>query len=211
MPTPRPRMSSAALPTSDPLLSALLKLLAILVQPGQVKAHEQRLVIPRREVQAAGLDEADVRALLMANCVMEWQGNREAESETSPEAELALTEDGLARIARRLGQPLLIAQSDGQDLKRPQWVLLQGGGGELRQGGKLLKRVRHDSLGQRRVLEGFEQVGWPRWVANPLLGGKGVNRKKVLRDIVRRLNEGQSPLRVRFRVHDGGACWEFVD
>jgi hypothetical protein len=120
-----------------------------------------------------------------------------------------LTEEGLALIGTALGG---LGRASGQVVgsDHPRWVAHERGGGELHLRGVLLKRVRHDSLGQRRVLEEFERRGWPAWIANPLTAGPGTNRKKALRDAVRRLNEGQEPQRVRFHVHDGGVRWEIV-
>ncbi len=212
MPAPLP-----GFPPPDPLLFALLKLLAIVVQPGRAQPPDLNRIISRTEAHAVGLDETDVRALLAANYVKEWLGDGGAKpeclegvSEAWKGAGLALTKEGLAQIAAKVGGLGPASDPPSPSQRRPQWVGFEGGGGELRLAGELLKRVRHDSLGQRRVLEAFERAGWPEWIPNPMLGRSGTNRKKALRDAIWNLNEGQNPLRVRFRVHDGGVCWEIV-
>jgi hypothetical protein len=198
MPSP---MSS--LPPSESLLFGLLKLLTIVMQPDRGEPRERKLVIPRHEVQAVGLDEAHLRGLLTANYVKEWRGEGD-------QFGLTLTEEGLALIAAQVGGIAPVSRVHGAKEKQPHWVSHQGGGGELRFRGELVKRVRHDSQGQRRILDEFESTGWPQWILNPLIAQAGLKRKKALRDAIQRLNGGQDPLRVRFHVHDGGACWEIV-
>jgi hypothetical protein len=174
------------------------------------------LLIAPPEFQAAGLDEADVRALLEARYIEERMAAggdvlRLGEGSGARRGvRLALTEEGLARIADAFVGYGHASGKPGASNPRPQWVVYDGGGGELRLGEVVLKRVRHDSLGQRGVLAELDRLGWPGWIPSPLPCVRGANRKKALRDAVRRLNEGQKPLRVRFHVHDGGIRWETV-
>jgi hypothetical protein len=173
------------------------------MQPDRGEPPERRLVIPRHEVQAVGLDEAHVRGLLTANYVKEWRGEGD-------QFGLTLTEEGLALIAAQVGGIAPVSRVPGAEQTQLQWIVLHGGSGELRLRGELIKRVRHDSELQRRILDEFERAGWPRWIPNPLIAQAGLKRKKALRDAIERLNESQDPPRVRFHVHDGGACWEIV-
>jgi hypothetical protein len=92
----------------------------------------------------------------------------------------------------------------------PRWIERAGGGGDLWLGPSLFKRVRHDAISQRAVLDEEQRSNWPSWIKNPLIHHHGGNRKKALRDTVRRLNGGQEPFRVRFSVVDGGVAYQII-
>jgi hypothetical protein len=205
--------SSSGLLKSDPLLSALLKLLAIVVQPDRAQPLDLKRIISRKEARALGLDDSIIRALLEANQVEERQTERAAKpisarrnDEAVQGLGLALTDEGLARIAARVGEIGLGWEAKRAKRRRPRLVRLASGGGELHFGGELLLRLRHDSQWARRVLEAFEHARWSQGIANPL----GPEAKKTLQGALGRLNRGQDPLRVRFHSYNGGIYWDIV-
>jgi hypothetical protein len=117
---------------------------------------------------------------------------------------LLLTAQGLAQAAAALAA-LGVGGVSGELRPRvpPRWL---DDSSELRVGGVVVKRLRHDAEGQRCVLQAFERHGWPRWLEDPLEVLPGIGRKKRLRDTVARLNRGQpGPLRVRFGAERGAS------
>ncbi len=105
----------------------------------------------------------------------------------------------------------LAALAGGAPL-RPSWDCKRG---ELRVAGLLAKRIvvlRADNV--RALLDSFEGNGWPDWIVTPTAAGSGTNGRRVLRnpqftDTVKSLNDGLEGL--KFRVHNGGVCWERRD
>ncbi len=208
--------SSSALPMAEPVPSALLKLLPLAIQACRAQAPEWVLIIAPSEAEAAGLDDTEVRALLEGRYIEEWtpppcdlQLLGEARG-IQREVQLAMTREGLVRFADVLASWGRAFCQPTAGNSCPKWVIHQGGGGELRLGRMTLKRVRHDSIGQRCVLAELERLGWPTWIPNPLQWVRGAHRKKALRDVVRRLNKGQKQLSVQFHVNDGGIRWEII-
>ncbi len=199
----------------EPPLPALLKLLAIVIKANKTECPGFDARIERGELQAGGLSEEEVRTLLEAGYVRGPSANGApvpdpAESKNPEEEGVALTEEGWKWVTRAFKD---LGHAPGEvspSTFHPQWIAWKGGGGELRLGGAVLKRVRHDAVGQLSVLEELERRGWVEWVPNPIPAGPGTKRKKVLRDTIGRLNRGQKPQRVRFHVQDGGVVWEIV-
>jgi len=64
--------------------------------------------------------------------------------------------------------------------------------------GAVLKMFRRHAPAQERILDAFQQAGWPEWLADPLERRGEEHSVKHLRDEVRLLNRTQKPWRVRF-------------
>jgi hypothetical protein len=125
---------------------------------------------------------------------------------------LELTEQGVRFARQMLCHPgaLQLRKMEISDPKlRPSWKIEAG---ELWWQGECIRRFRHDANSQRRVLDAFEELGWPNHIDDPLPGSRGVNCKQRLRETIKSLNRGQRPLRLRFRC-DGtgeGIRWEAI-
>jgi hypothetical protein len=104
---------------------------------------------------------------------------------------LVLTERGAEFARRLLAGANGKAESRGGGRKgkppRPRWVAEDG---ELWCQGECLKRFRNDAAGQRRLLDAFEEAGWPRRIENPLPRDRKRNRKRWLHDTIGDLNRG---------------------
>jgi hypothetical protein len=75
---------------------------------------------------------------------------------------------------------------------------------------RLIKHFRNDAANQRLILRAFEEQGWPQKVDDSLPRAAGVRCKVQLREAVRSLHRGQSPLVLRFRADGAGTGirWE---
>jgi hypothetical protein len=92
--------------------------------------------------------------------------------------------------------------------ERPLWKAIEG---ELWWRGGLVKQYRSDAAQQRYVLDAFQSRGWIASIDNPLPHQEGLNRKTALQYTIKRLNRGQSPLRIRFCGDGrGGIRWKAI-
>lgn len=77
--------------------------------------------------------------------------------------------------------------------------------------GKLIKRYRRPAPLHWRILETFQEEGWPESIFDPLLPNQDLERSphERLRDVVWRLNRAANGGGIRFECDDGGerACW----
>ena len=80
----------------------------------------------------------------------------------------------------------------------------------LRFDGKVVKQFRWAAPNQERILEAFQEAGWPRRIAEPLPDDGLVAPKTRLHDTIKCLNRGRREPIIRFRG-DGtglGVIWE---
>jgi hypothetical protein len=203
----------SSLPTPESLLAQLWKWMTVVVQASRVHPADLRMVLYRAQVHAGGIGEAEIQALLTAKYVQECPGEVRTQpaglagdNEAGLGLGLAVTEEGAAQMSSILP----VARPAQASPRQPEWVACLGGGGELRLGGILVKRLRADAEGQVQVIEAFERARWVEWIDNPFHDRKGRQRKTGLRETVRRLNRGQGPARLRFHARNGGVCWEIV-
>jgi hypothetical protein len=127
---------------------------------------------------------------------------------------LALTEEGVAFAVRQLAQAQPVTLRCGDQVAILPPVLVRtpcwnAGTGELRYGGRLVKRFRRDAHTQRTVLDAFQAATWAARIENPLQGTRG---KRRLRYTIEGLHTGQRPLVLRFRADGrGGMTWEAME
>jgi len=81
--------------------------------------------------------------------------------------------------------------------------------GELSVGGVLVKKFSQPAANQRRVLDAFQEAGWPRRMDDPLHGGRATDPKRRLSETVRSLNKNMKNADLHFEC-DGkgeGVIW----
>lgn len=80
---------------------------------------------------------------------------------------------------------------------------------ELWYGGQLLKRIRGRKVAKNviKVLDAFQEEGWPRHILDPL--PKGADSKR-LHDTISSLNEGLELIHFRADGNGEGFCWEMA-
>lgn len=120
--------------------------------------------------------------------------------------ELALATDLLSeasyrRLLREIGE-----LSAARPVGKPEW---DRSAGELRFGGKVVKRVRGPRVAKNvvTVLDAFQEEGWPRHIDDPLPDGR---KQKRLHDTVWSLNEDLEVIRFRADGSGEGFCWNLV-
>jgi hypothetical protein len=107
-------------------------------------------------------------------------------------------QEGLQRIALEPTRT-----GSGQRREKPWWrrSVLQ-----LHAEGRLVRDVARQAKHMIKILDAFEEDGWPRKIDDPLPKGPNVLR---LQDAVEQLNKGQTT--IRFRTHNGrSVTWEWV-
>jgi len=193
----------------DRLRTALRLLLRATEAARRSGCPEDDLALRVDALAAEGADESTLRLLLGAGHVRRLprrrggrEGRRPPSAPLGPAARLLLTEQGVLFARTLLRQPA----EAGPD-ERPSWRAALG---ELWWGGVCVKQFHHEAGNQRRVLEAFEEAGWPPRLPDPLPPEPGVNAKTRLRETVKSLNCGQR--RVRFRMDGTGLAlrWEAI-
>jgi hypothetical protein len=71
-------------------------------------------------------------------------------------------------------------------------------------GGQVLKTFRRHAPEQERILDEFQNAGWPPRLANPLVREGHAHCAKQLRDVLRLLNRGQEPWSIYFETDADG-------
>jgi hypothetical protein len=122
----------------------------------------------------------------------------------------ALTEAGV-QVARMsvlsapvpLPPPQAEPQTDAAQEREemPEW---DAGAGELRYRGRVVKRFRNAGSNQRRILDAFQCLGWPRHIADPLPANRGTNSKQRLHDTIKNLNRCHESTCLTFYGLDAG-------
>jgi hypothetical protein len=80
-------------------------------------------------------------------------------------------------------------------------------------GATVVKRFRVPAPIQEKILDVFEEEGWPDSIDDPLSPRPDGDEKSHLRAAIRSLNRNQHPLMIRFRGTGDGEhiLWELVD
>jgi len=81
---------------------------------------------------------------------------------------------------------------------------------ELRFGDRLVKAYRVPAANQERVLEAFQDAGWPECLDNPLPHASDQDAKRRLHQTIQKLNQSTRSGPLRFRGDGTGQriCWE---
>jgi hypothetical protein len=163
--------------------------------------------------EAAGADAALLKALLRAGLVEAVGGA--AAGEPDSQSRLVLTEAGFC-LAVEVGTapagPRLAAQTcrrTPQPGEKPRW---DRAARELWFAGEVVLRFPRGARNQERVLEAFEEQGWPARIDDPLPPEGGVDPVERLRDTVRHLAArlGGAPLRLRQDAEGKAVFWSAV-
>jgi hypothetical protein len=83
---------------------------------------------------------------------------------------------------------------------------------ELRLGRAVVKRFRQPAPSQEKILDAFEEEGWPPRIDDPLPPLPGQEAKKRLQTTINNLNRGQGAARICFGGGGDGqsVCWGLV-
>ncbi len=118
-----------------------------------------------------------------------------------------LTEKGASHANGSHGDLSLCTSNSNGCLSAPHW---DAESRELSVNGYMVKRFRWQASNQERVLNAFEEEGWPRRIDDPLPPHPDQDSKRRLSDTIKCLNRKQANSRIRFRG-DGtgeGIVWE---
>jgi hypothetical protein len=91
------------------------------------------------------------------------------------------------------------------DERKPEWDNQRR---ELKFDGKLVKRLRQRAENQQRILDEFEEQGWPSRIDDPLPGTSTISRSQRLADTLKRLNKNNQFLIFRRDGTTEGVIWE---
>ena len=81
---------------------------------------------------------------------------------------------------------------------------------ELRVDQRIIKRYRWPAANQERILDAFEEEGWPHRIDDPIPPDRSTEPRQRLRDTINSLNNSLEPMLIRFRG-DGtgrGIIWQ---
>jgi hypothetical protein len=152
--------------------------------------------------EVAGTDAACLRSLLAAGLVQAADGTDPA-PEPRPQSRFVLTAAG-CRLAWQVA-----AAPDGPRLahqtcrrapaagEKPRW---DRAGRELWFAGQVVLHFRRGARNQERVLDAFQEQGWPAEVDDPLPRHRRVDPVERLRDTVKHLNAHLAGETLHFRV-----------
>lgn len=210
------RADSSQWPRIEWLLHPALQLL--FAEPTTVDENASVVrSLPLPTLLRNGLTEAQFGWLLCSGYAR--LGNGEAgDSNGDHEIVVAPTPNGRAFFDRLRFQASRLATSMSRSHEspicepgdsRPYWDASRR---ELRFDGRCVKRLRRPAPNQVLVLAVFQEEGWPPQIHDPLPPDQRVNSRVRLRDTIASLNQGQTPLVIRFSG-DGtgeGVRWERV-
>jgi hypothetical protein len=161
--------------------------------------------------EVAGADAACLRPLLAAGIVQAADGGDSAR-EPRPQSRLVLTEAGCRLAYRVIAAPVgprLAAQTCRRPPapgENPRWDRVTR---ELWFAGAVVLRFRRGARNQQRLLDAFEEQGWPAEVDDPLPRHGRVKPGERLRDTVKHLNAhlGGEPLHFRADAEGQAVFW----
>lgn len=157
-----------------------------------------------RELTAAGLTHADLRALVArgwAELLEECTAPGDPRRRFRPARNLSFTEKSCL-VLTPAGAAAGPAAGD-----RPCW---DAGRRELWFRGRLVKRYLRPAPSQEAILAAFEEEGWPPHIDDPLPSRPGEDPADRLHEAVRGLNRAQARALLHFRCdgHGQGVVWE---
>lgn len=133
----------------------------------------------------------------------EWVLDRtREESEKHFVAPMRQHAENCRRFFNEIAQKLSTGGAPVVEGLKPHWDTDRG---ELSFAGQLCKRYRQPAPNQRRVLDAFQEDGWPPKIDNPLPGDFDRQR---LADTIRGLNAGNECLRFELDGTGEGILWE---
>jgi len=169
------------------------------------------------QFQALGLSHTELRLLL---CGGYLEHARESASARSAErtfhrlSTLSLPREACFVLSAKgwealhqAARPRLVTLSLPDSRNVPRWD------GRLRQlwwNDLLIKHYRSPADNQERVLQAFQEEGWPVHIDDPLPARSDVEPRMRLHDTIKALNRAQQNHRLRFRSASNGKgiCWE---
>ncbi len=187
----------------------------------EAQVNEWEFAEELSSMRTIGVCNSELRLLLHTGVVLRQvevvgsSGNRTFR----PLSGLSLPEDScfvLSEIGRALARTFVhacgsIRGSDGQhgSPTKPSWDNVTR---ELLIKGNVVKRFRRPASNQERVLDAFQEDGWPPRIDDPLPQKQGRDVSLCLHDTVNHLNRNQLNRLIHFS-RDGtgqGICWELV-
>jgi hypothetical protein len=159
----------------------------------------------------AGADAACLRSLLSAGLVEAANGAAAAQ-ELQTQSRFVLTEAG-CRLAWQVAAAPVGPRLAGQTCRRPpapgekpRW---DRAARELWFAGAVVLRFRRGARNQERLLEAFQEQGWPPEIDDPLPRHRRVKPADRLRDTVKHLNShpGREPLHFRVDAEGRAVFW----
>ncbi len=97
-----------------------------------------------------------------------------------------------------------VVEAGGDIAIKPRWDADRG---ELSFNGRACKRYRQPAKNQRRLLDAFEECGWPPRIDDPIPPDAKVDRRDRLADTVRALNKGCKLIRFELDGTTEGVIW----
>jgi hypothetical protein len=210
------------------MIPGLLQLLEAEAYARKVERSKWDFAVEIDGLRAAGVTTSDLRWLVC-------QGYLEHAVETTPAGSEARSFGKEGRLTFSPGSCFVLTEG-GADSARKLVERANGGRGQngaregrngagqavrpewdperrvLRVGGRVVKHFRVPARNQELILTAFQELGWPRYIDDPLPPAPGLDPKHRLRDTISRLNHNQQNRLIRFHG-DGngrGLWWELV-
>jgi hypothetical protein len=192
----------------DPRAQAVLALLLVRRYCATVRGRSPQEVAVGWPLlqEVTGADAACLGSLLTAGLVEAVDGAPPAQE---PQSRFVITEAG-CRLAYRvvaapIGPRLAIRTCHRPPAagERPCW---DRAARELRFAGEVVLRFRRGARNQERLLDAFEELGWPPEIDDPLPHHRRVKPGERLRDTVKHLNAHLDGGLLHFRVNAEGSA-----
>lgn len=101
-----------------------------------------------------------------------------------------------------------VSQGSSDDLPKPSWDSERR---ELLFRGVVCKRFRQPAPNQCRVLDAFEESGWPPCIDDPIPPSADVDRRQRLADTVRQLNKNNGMIQFEMAGTTEGVIWKLTE
>ena len=174
-----------------PLLRALLLLWRRTWAPNATTRQVHKSAVPRELLLSLGIDRRDIEYLVRKGYVRDVSPTETEgpESRASHRARFLPTDKGLGVIDCVRNDPAIARRQRREPPDsvppRPHWDRHRH---ELKVGPVVVKRFRKSAPNQERVLDAFEELGWPERVDDPLPVQGEVVPATRLHDTIKRLN-----------------------
>jgi hypothetical protein len=164
---------------------------------------------------SAGCTVTDLRLLVAAGCLEHAEEVTQSPARARrfrPESHLVfgprtcfvLTDSAAEWVARqeKESDPGMVKLNGQSGRRVPRWSAVAR---ELQVDGRVIKRLRRPAPNLELVLAAFEEEAWSPHLDDPLPPEHDIDSHQRLRDTVRRLNNCQTPHRIRFESDGLGA------
>jgi hypothetical protein len=158
--------------------------------------HAPETTLPRSETRSFGMEPR--LSFSQESCFVLTEGGAESARKVTWRAKARQGPNGAFAGGNGAGRTV-----------RPEWDPERR---VLRVGGKVVKHFRVPAGNQELILRVLQELGWPRYIDDPLPPAPGLDPKHRLRDAISRLNHNQQNRLIRFHG-DGngrGLWWELV-